>query len=144
MGCGVEGLFLRNRVRAEHADRTGPGTVRSVIAARHGRCTETASGSSNSTCEEGRAVAKQRAAGHRACRSNSSKQQQVNSAGRGIFGERGIGPVVGYLASSERNRDQDRHADSDNAAVDLGGDEGSDLRPGRPEHYRGAALYARA
>ena len=67
MGCGVEGLFLRNRVRAEHADRTGSGTVRSVIAARHGRCTETSSGSSNSTFKKGRAVAKQRAAGHRAC-----------------------------------------------------------------------------
>ena len=46
------------------------GTVRSVVAARHGRCTETSSSSSNSTFEEGRAVAKQRAAGRRARRSS--------------------------------------------------------------------------
>ena len=96
MGCGIEGFFLRNRVRAEYADRTGSGTIGPGVAARHRRCTETANGSSNSAFEEGRSVAKQYAAGRSACRSSS---RQSDSGGRGAVGERGIGPVVGYLAS---------------------------------------------
>ena len=98
MGCGVEGLFLRNRVRAEHADRTGSGTIRPGVAARHRRCTETANGSSNSAFEEGRSVAKQYAAGRSACAA-AAAAETVDSGGRGAVGERAIGPVVGYLAS---------------------------------------------
>ena len=95
MGCGIEGLFLRNRVRAEHADRTGSRTVRSVVAARHGGCTEAASSSSNATFKKSSAIAEHGAAGRRAV----PQQQTVQPGVRGAVGERANGPVVGYLAS---------------------------------------------
>ena len=82
-----------------------------------------------------------RAAGRRA-RSSSSRQCNPAFAARSVNAP--IGPVVGYLASQSVTAHQDRHANSDNAAVDLGGDKGSDRRPGRAEPRRGVALYAQA
>ena len=136
MGCGVEGLFLRNRVRAEHADRTGSRAVRSVVAARHGRCTEAASSSSNAAFEKSSAIAEQRAAGRRA-RAAAERATRRSRRGRRTRQR----PGRRLSRQSKRDRHQDRYADSDNAAVDLGRDQGSDRRPGRPEPRRGVALY---
>ena len=138
MGCGIEGLFLRNRVRAEHADRTGSGTVRSVVAARHGRCTEAASSSSNATFKKSSAIAEHGAAGRRA-RAAADCATRRSRRGRRTRQRPG-----GRLSRhSKCDRHQNRHANSDNTAVDLGRDQGSDRRPGRSEPRRGAALYAR-
>ena len=70
------------------------------------------------------------------------QQQNSRSAGRGGIGERGTGPVVGYLASQSVTATKTDTPILDDAAVDLGGDKGSDRGPGRPEPHRGAALYA--
>ena len=139
MGCGIEGLFLRNRVRAEHADRTGSRTVRSIVAARHGRCTEAASSSSNATFKKSSAIAERA----RRVAAPAPQQQTVQPGVRGAAGERANGPVVGYLASQSGTGTKTDTPILDHTAVDLGRDQGSDRRPGRSEPRRGVALYAR-